>query len=50
MNSLVSLQLEFERNLLEVAPWTSGTLLRLIAGWRLNGGVDFPGRVVQLFE
>ena len=36
--TLVGLQLEFERALLGVAPWTSGTLVRMIAGWRLNWG------------
>ena len=36
--AFVKLQLEFERGLLQVAPWTSGTLVRSVAGWRLNWG------------
>lgn len=36
--TVVSLQLAFERALLGVAPWASGAMVRMIAGWRLNWG------------
>ena len=36
--SLVRLQLEFERSLMGVPPWTPAALIRLAAGWELDRG------------